>query len=124
MGIISLEGLEFFAYHGFYKEEQAMGNRYGVDISVGYNFEDAAREDSLNTTINYERLYKTVEREMKISSKLLEHLAGRIIAGVFLQFPHIEWCEVAVYKYNPPVGGVCRAAKVLLRQTNGNLPNQ
>ena len=31
--VSALVGLEFFAYHGFYDEEQKMGNKYAVDIS-------------------------------------------------------------------------------------------
>ncbi len=93
-----------------------MGNRYGADLSVGCNLDNAANDDNLGSTVNYERLYRIAEREMKIPSKLLEHLAGRIIDGIYAQYPHIEWCEVTVYKYNPPVGGVCRAAKVVIRK--------
>jgi dihydroneopterin aldolase len=33
-GTVSLEGMAFFARHGFYEEERTLGNRYEVDIAV------------------------------------------------------------------------------------------
>ena len=69
MGRITLEGIEFFAYHGYYQEERKTGNRYSVDISVEANLEQAAEEDSLKETVNYEKLYRMVSEEMQKTIK-------------------------------------------------------
>ena len=116
MGKITLEGIEFFAYHGFYQEERKTGNRYSVDISVEADLLQAAEEDSLKETINYERLYQMVSQEMQQPSKLLEHIGYRLIEQAFLDFPEIVSVEVSVSKFNPPVGGVCRRAVVTLKR--------
>ena len=102
-GKITLEGLEFFAHHGFYKEEQKIGNKFAVDITVATDLTDAAEHDELKETINYEALYRLIRHEMNESTKLLEHLGKRIIDVVFSQFPTINEIEVRVSKYNPPV---------------------
>ena len=34
MGQIALEGMEFFAFHGYYDEEQKIGNKYGIDLYI------------------------------------------------------------------------------------------
>ncbi|MDP9047534.1 MAG: dihydroneopterin aldolase, partial [Bacteroidota bacterium] len=47
---ISLHGAEFFAYHGFYPEEQVLGNRFLVDIEVEYNF-GSKEEDNIANTV-------------------------------------------------------------------------
>ncbi|MDH4460827.1 MAG: dihydroneopterin aldolase, partial [Flectobacillus sp.] len=73
MGIIALEGLEFFAYHGYYEEEQKIGNRYQVDIQITTDFSEAAEEDKLGGTVNYEDLYRIIASIMKDKIKLLEH---------------------------------------------------
>ena len=117
MGIISLEGLEFFSYHGFYKEERKVGNKYEVNISVEANFDDAGSTDLLQYTINYEELYKVIKAEMEIPSKLLESIAHKIITRVFVQFPGVDSIEVSIRKFNPPIGGICTSAKVTLRRT-------
>jgi len=116
MGLIHLEGLEFFAYHGFYDEEQKVGNKYSVDIKIRTDLSDARKSDELNSTINYEDIYKLTKKEMEISSRLLEHIAERIIKRVLSKYPDIEDCEVSISKYNPPVGGVCKRAKVTVKE--------
>lgn len=114
MGKIALEGLEFFAFHGFHKEEKKIGNRYGVDIIVKTDLEKAAVEDNLTETVDYTQLYEVIRTEMQQSSSLLEHIAQRIIARVFLSFPQVTAIEVSISKYNPPIGGICKRAYVTL----------
>jgi dihydroneopterin aldolase len=115
MGIIALEGIEFFAYHGVYAEEQRIGNRYQIDISVTTDFSDAAETDKLSDTVNYGDLYEIISGVMKIKAKLLEHIAQLIISSVRQRYPNIEAVEVSVSKFNPPIGGVCTRAKVTLK---------
>jgi 7,8-dihydroneopterin aldolase/epimerase/oxygenase len=114
MGTIALEGLEFFAYHGAYAEEQKIGNRYQIDISITTDFSEAADTDKLKDTVDYGSLYQIISDVMKIKAKLLEHIAQLIISSVRERYPNIEKIEVAVSKFNPPIGGVCTRAKVTL----------
>jgi 7,8-dihydroneopterin aldolase/epimerase/oxygenase len=114
MGTISLEGIEFFAYHGYYDEEQKIGAKYAIDISVEADFERAAEKDDLAYTINYEVLYRIIKEEVKKPSKLLENIARRIIDRIFVEFHTIEKVEISISKFNPPVGGVCNRARISL----------
>ena len=116
MGIVKLEGLEFFAYHGVYDEEQKIGNKYSVDVSVLAPVEEAATTDKLANTIDYEVLYKLVRHEMTTPARLLEHIGQRIIQSVLEHFAAVKQVEVTVSKYNPPIGGVCHRASVTLVQ--------
>jgi 7,8-dihydroneopterin aldolase/epimerase/oxygenase len=121
MGIISLEGIEFFAYHGYYDEEQKIGAKYSIDISVEADFDQAARKDELAFTVNYENLYRIIKEEVKIPSKLLENIARRILDRVFNEFPVIERVEISISKFNPPVGGVCNRARIFLKEEKKGL---
>ncbi|NIK74208.1 dihydroneopterin aldolase [Thermonema lapsum] len=114
MGEISLENMEFFAYHGFYDEEQKIGNKYSVDLRVWVDFHRAAVEDQLRYTVNYEKLYRLVAEVMGTPTRLLEHLAQRIADEVLCHFKEVEKVEVSVAKHNPPIGGVCAKARVRL----------
>lgn len=116
MAIISLEGAEFFAYHGFYEEERKIGNKYSVDIRVSADVSTAAADDRLEKTVNYEELYAILRQEMQMPSQLLEHIAHRIIEQTYTKYPHIEWVEVSVSKYNPPIGGICQRAIITIRK--------
>lgn len=114
---IVLEGLEFYAYHGLYEQEQKIGNRFAVDIKIlfDYDFQEGAAED-LSKTINYAKLYQHAQEEMKTPSRLLETLAGNIITRIFNSHDNVMQVEVSVSKYNPPVGGRCERSKVTLKK--------
>ena len=116
MGTITLEGMEFFAYHGFYEEEQRIGNRYTVDIAVTTDLTEAAISDQLSKTVNYEDLYRIVAEEMGVKSHLLEHIADRIVQRAYQLYPHIQMVEISVSKHNPPVGGVCARSKITIKR--------
>ncbi len=105
MAIISLEGMEFFAYHGCFSEEQIIGSRFVVDMYITTNTSEAEESDKLSTTINYQEVYLLVKEQMAIKSKLLEHLGRRILNVVLDNQPKIEFAEVKVSKINPPLGG-------------------
>lgn len=116
MGTISLEGLEFFAYHGFYQEERKIGNKFSVDLTIEVDFTQAAQADKLSATVDYESLYKIVQKVMIQPAKLLEHIGYTIIDEIAASFPQVKAVEVSVAKHNPPVGGVCKWAKVKLQR--------
>jgi dihydroneopterin aldolase len=116
VGLVSLKGLEFFAYHGYYDEEQKMGNKYSVDVTVKANLKTAAVQDELSQTVNYEALYKIVIDKMQIRSRLLEHIGYEIIQSIFLEFSVVQWVEISIAKFNPPIGGVCKEARVTLTE--------
>ncbi len=121
-GKVVLEGLEFHAYHGIYPEERSSGNKFEVDIAVNTSFEESAFHDDLSGTINYEEIYLIVKNEMEKPSKLLESVAHSIAQKILDSFSAALKVEVTISKFNPPIGGVCRKAKVSvdLQRNNNN----
>ncbi len=105
MGQILLEGMEFFAFHGCFKEEQIIGTRFIVDLAVEVDTAAAEASDHLRDTLDYTALYRCVKREMESRSHLLEHLAGRIVAAIRSEFPSITSFDLKIAKINPPMGG-------------------
>ena len=82
MGKVALEGMEFYARHGYYEEERIIGNKYSVDIVLDLDFTSAALDDKLEGTVDYEKVYEIVQEVMSIDAKLLEHLAGKMIKAI------------------------------------------
>ena len=105
MSIISIEGMEFFAYHGCFKEEQIIGTNFMVDLFLKVNTSAAEQSDHLSDTINYQVVFDLVKHEMKIKSHLLEHVGRRILWRVKSEFSTIEHARIKIKKMNPPLGG-------------------
>lgn len=118
-GTITLEGLEFHAYHGVYPQERSSGNKFEVDVSVETTIEPSAFEDDLGGTINYESLYEVVRSEMAKPSKLLERVGHAIAGEILSRFPQAMSVQIQISKFNPPIGGVCKKAAVTIRQVRG-----
>ena len=120
-GKVALEGLEFHAYHGVYPHERSSGNKLEVDIDVETEFQDTAFHDDLSGTINYEDLYSLVKNEMEKPSKLLETVGHAIAEKILQSFSSAINVEVKISKFNPPIGGVCKKASVIVqRRRNTN----
>ncbi len=116
-GTISLEGLEFHAYHGVYPHERSSGNKFEVDVTVETAINASAFADDLSGTINYEDLYAMVRSEMEKPSKLLERVGHEMAAGILARFPQANSVTITIAKFNPPIGGVCRKASVTIQQS-------
>ncbi len=96
----------FFGRHGANPEETALGQRFGADLSVWLDLDQSTRSDDLDDTVSYSSLYKLVRAEIEGEpSKLLEHLAGRILRKVLTSDPRIQRARVTVVKLNPPLKG-------------------
>lgn len=116
MGSILLEEMEFFAFHGYYEEEQKIGNKYSVTLRVETNFVNGAKNDDLAGTINYEGLYAIVKQVMGTPSKLLEHLGQQIIEKIQADYGSQTEVEVSISKHNPPIGGICAKSTVVMTE--------
>lgn len=116
MGVISLEGMEFYARHGYYEEERKIGNKYSVDVHLYTDFDKAVEDDQLDGTVNYEKVYEIVAQAMSVEAKLLEYLGGKIIKSLKEAFPYLEKVKVKISKHNPPIKGLCRKASVTLER--------
>ena len=105
MGVITVSGIKLYAYHGCMKEEAKIGSDYEVDVVLESDLSKAAMTDDLTQTIDYVAVNKIVAEEMAIRSKLLEHVAKRIIDKLVDNHPEIVSIEVSVAKLNPPIDG-------------------
>jgi len=116
---VGLHGAEFFARHGYYKEEQILGNYFVVDIEACFNPNDTVINDDLDNTLNYERLYQIAGNAMKEPKQLLETVAQQIADNTMQLFPYISTLQVMVRKLNPPLKGKVAASSVTVF-VNGN----
>ena len=120
---ISLNNLEFHSFHGFYQEENLIGNTFLVEIVVELNDNSEIERRSLSgaevsdieeltTTVNYETLFQIAKEEMAIPRKLLETVVKSIYDRIKLLNPNIHSIEVSLTKKHVPIEGMVGNAKV------------
>ena len=114
-GYIFLRNVRFYAFHGVMPQEQKVGGEFLVDLRVGYPIEKAMETDEVSDTLNYAELYALVKQEMDTPSRLLEHVAGRIIRTIQDRFPQVSSINLKITKKNPPMGADCDGAGVEVR---------
>ena len=109
---ILLENIRFFAYPGVVPQETTVGNELIVSLRLKTDIPRAIESDDVADTVNYAEIHQAVKEEMDIPSKLLEHVAGRIVLRRFNDFPAVECIDLKLSKRNPPMGADIETAGV------------
>ncbi len=118
---ILIENMEFYAYHGCFEEEQAIGTHFLVDVAFEQDSSRAIKTDDLHDTVNYLSVYQSVKKEMHINSKLIEHVAYRVMSRLLREFEEMESVNITIKKMNPPLGGKMRYVAVKMQLDRANL---
>jgi dihydroneopterin aldolase len=117
MSKIFLEDVKIYAYHGVLPEENTIGTYYLLNLEIHTDLWKASESDDLNDTISYADINDIIHGEMKIKSKLLEHVAGRIISKTYEQFPEISYIKLKITKTAPPMQGEMKGASIELEKS-------
>ncbi|MFL9834453.1 dihydroneopterin aldolase [Chryseobacterium terrae] len=117
MSKIFLEDVKIYAYHGVLPEENIIGTYYILNAEIHTDLWDAAESDDLNDTISYADINEIIHDEMKIKSKLLEHVAGRIITKINEKFSQISYIKLRITKTSPPMKGEMKGASIELEKS-------
>ncbi|MBR9919562.1 MAG: dihydroneopterin aldolase [Bacteroidetes bacterium] len=112
MATVALEGMRFFAYHGYYEEERLIGGEYVVDVYITTDVSKAAVKDDLERTINYENIHTICQAVMKEPCKLIETVAEKISLRIKHLYHYIKEMKIRVRKLNPPLNGPVQQAMV------------
>ena len=116
MGIIKVENIRVFAYHGCLLEETKIGSDYRVDLKVKANLQTSAKTDKLTDTVDYVFLNRIIKEEMSEASRLLETVARRILDRILTEDTLVKKATVLISKINPPIGG--DVEKVTIKMTD------
>ncbi|MDX8338602.1 dihydroneopterin aldolase [Draconibacterium sp. IB214405] len=116
MGVIEIEGMKFYAYHGHFAAEQIVGNNFEVYVRLETNCVAAAESDNLDDALNYQAVYETIKEVMQEKSALLENVSKRILDALYDRFPKIEKARIKISKMNPPMGGEMERVSVTLER--------
>nr|WP_262916145.1 dihydroneopterin aldolase [Pedobacter montanisoli] len=100
---VALKDVKFYAFHGFYPEEQLTGNYFIVDAEV--TFEPKGDTEDLERTVNYEVLNQILIEEMRNTQKLLETVVKNIIDKISSAYAFVDTITIGIRKINPPMPG-------------------
>lgn len=116
MDVIRLKNMVFYGYHGVSNMEKTLGGKYEVDLELYYDAARAGKTDSLEDTINYESIYKTVYNCTKSSNYyLVEALAESIAKQIVMEFEVVK-LVIRIRKPHAPIRGVLDTVEVELER--------
>jgi dihydroneopterin aldolase len=101
---IHLTGLQFYAHHGLYEEETAIGGKYEVNVSVSHR-ETKVPVLHINETIDYTAVYDLIKKHMLRPRHLLEAVATTLAKDILDSFTLADEVSVAIKKVTPPIVG-------------------
>lgn len=118
MDKVFVEGMKFYGYHGAYRAENELGQRFEADVVMEMDSRKAAETDALEDTVNYALVYETVRDIIEGEAvNLVETLANRVADDILRKFHLVEACTVKVTKPDPPIPGHYDAVAVQVRRS-------
>jgi dihydroneopterin aldolase len=114
MTTVALEGMKFYAFHGYYPEERKVGNDFILDVYVDIPRFDSL-DDNITDTVNYEEIYQICQLHMDKKYKLLETIALNIGEDIKKRYDQIAEVRIKIAKLGPQLGGVVDRAVIEYR---------
>jgi dihydroneopterin aldolase len=104
---IVLKNCAFFARHGVFREEEALGQRFFVDAELIVDGGASLERDDINGTVDYGKAFSLIEKIVTGRRRyLIEALALDVAQEICRQFPMVSRASVTIRKPNAPVTGV------------------
>ena len=114
MDKLVLKNMVFHAYHGHFKVEHEVGQKFEVDVEIYTDLAAAGKSDQLTDTIDINAVYRIVEKTVMNEERfnLIESIAERISEKLLSTFPAIAQTVIRVRKDKAPVKGILDYAEV------------
>lgn len=105
MDQIKIQGLEVYAGHGVFPEENRNGQKFVVDAVLYSDLTPAGKTDDLTLSTHYGEVCHLISRYLKENNfKLIEAAAEHVACEVLLAFPHVKELELTLCKPYAPIG--------------------
>ena len=102
MDKITLQGIEFFGYHGVLQSEKELGQSFSVDCEL--YFDASLCNDDLNKTVNYADVACEIVSFCKQNRyDLLETLADSLAKDILLKYSVINELNLTIHKPHAPI---------------------
>ena len=102
MGLITVEGIRVFGYHGHLSEEAVLGGHFVINVWVKVDTSEVEKTDDLNHTVDYVKIIEIVKEQMAIRADMIEVPTKRIVDAI-LPLNKVQKVTVEVEKVLPPI---------------------
>ena len=102
MGLITVEGIRVFGYHGHLSEEAVLGGHFVINVWVEVDTSEVEKTDDLNHTVDYVKIIDIVKEQMAIRADMIEVPAKRIVDAI-LPLNKVKKVTVELEKVLPPI---------------------
>lgn len=115
---IAIEGLEVFANHGVFPEENKLGQKFVVSVTLYTDTRRAGETDDLSASIHYGEAAHAIDEFMHVHTfKLIETAAESVAAMLLDRYPGAYGVRVKLEKPWAPVGLPLRTVSVEIERT-------
>ena len=102
---ISIKGLEVFANHGVYPEENKLGQKFVVNATLYVDTRKAGLSDDLDLSVNYGTLCHQITEFLTANTyKLIERAAEELSRHLLIQNPLVQEIDIEIEKPGAPIG--------------------
>lgn len=106
MDKIILKRMQFYGYHGLFSEENTLGQRFQVDVTLYTSLKKAGWSDNMHDSIDYGEAFEKIKGIVEGNPRnLIEAVAEDIAAVLLAHFTMLQACTVQVIKPDPPIPG-------------------
>ena len=122
MDTITLQGMQFYGYHGCLPEERQRGQKFFVDAVLYLDLKEAGCHDDLAKTVNYAEVFTKIRSIVEGEPVcLIETVAERLAAVILREYASIQKVEITVHKPSAPIPGNFRDVSVsIVREQERN----
>lgn len=117
MGLIKVEGIRIFAYHGHLPEEALLGGHFIVGVWLQADTLEVEKTDCLADTVDYVQIIKIVKEQMAIRADMIEVPTRRIVDAL-LMLNKVQKVTVEMEKVKPPINAIFDKISVSITGNN------
>lgn len=104
MDEIRIRGLNVFAYHGVYEQEQENGQNFIVNATLFTDTRNAGNQDEIDCTVDYGTVCLFIKQYMlKFRKNLLEAITNSMAREILVRFPGVKEIELEIVKPDAPI---------------------
>ena len=102
---ITIKGLEVFANHGVYPEENRLGQKFVVNAVLYVDTRAAGLSDDLDLSVNYGTVCHQITDFLTANTyKLIERVAEELARHILINNPLVHEIDVEIEKPGAPIG--------------------